>query len=89
MLIFLAWFAGVISSSWAVFHAEDDPWQDLAILTFVTAIGCLINNVTAPPDQSLVPQLSVSLARRDDRGPVGSDPRSATDRRRFVARVAH
>ena len=53
LLIFLGWFAGVIRASWAVWRAADAPWHNLAILAFATAIGSLINNVTAPPDQSL------------------------------------
>jgi hypothetical protein len=53
LLIFLGWFLGVLMVSLAAARSERDPWNALAVLTFATAVGFLINNLTAPPDQSL------------------------------------
>lgn len=53
LVIFLGWFLGIIVTSWAVSQSADGPWRGLAILTLVVAIGCLVNDLTAPPDQSL------------------------------------
>jgi hypothetical protein len=49
----LGWFLGVIVGSIAVWRSTDGQWQALGALTLATATGWLINNLAAPPDQSL------------------------------------
>ena len=53
LIVFLAWFLGVIIFSLAISRSFDGLWQELGVLTLVTAVGFLINNLTVPPDQSL------------------------------------
>lgn len=53
LLAFLGWFLGIIVFSFTASRSPDRLWQGLAALTLATAVGFLINNLTAPPDQSL------------------------------------
>ncbi|HXJ84551.1 MAG TPA: O-antigen ligase family protein [Candidatus Methylomirabilis sp.] len=53
LLIFLGWFFGIVVASAAVSRVTDGPWQGLGFLTLATAVGWLVNDLTAPPDQSL------------------------------------
>jgi len=52
LLFFLAWFLGLLLYSLNLFRTTAGVWKMLALSTFVTAIGFMLNNITAPPDQS-------------------------------------
>lgn len=52
LLFFLSWFAGVVLYSYAAFRRFDDARRGLALISLTAAIGFLINNLTAPPNQS-------------------------------------
>jgi O-Antigen ligase len=53
-LLYLAWFAGILAYAFIGYRELVHPYQaSAALLTFVIAVGFLINNITAPPDQSL------------------------------------
>ena len=52
LLFFLLWFGGLLLCSLNLFRTTVGVWKLIALSTFVTALGFLLNNVTAPPDQS-------------------------------------
>ncbi len=52
LAIFVAWFAGVLWCAFSIYRKSSGMWRGLAIIVFAIACGFLINNLTAPPDQS-------------------------------------
>jgi len=52
LLLFLAWFSGVLFYAWRLIHRREGAWRQLGLIGFVAAVGFLVNNLTAPPDQS-------------------------------------
>ncbi len=52
VVLFAAWFYGILAYSYAGYRRLGGIWRGLALVTFVSAIGFLLNNLTAPPDQS-------------------------------------
>jgi len=53
LLLFLAWFSGILFWAWRLIRRRDSTWRQLGLISFVAAVGFLFNNLTAPPDQSL------------------------------------
>jgi hypothetical protein len=52
LILFAGWFTGIIAMAYKGHRKCNGIWRGLALITLVTAIGFLINNLTAPPDQS-------------------------------------
>src|SRR5262249_22037898 len=53
LLFYLLWFWGILVFSRALLRSGDGVWKETAVLTIATAVGFLINYLTAPSDQSL------------------------------------
>lgn len=51
LLIFLAWFGGVIAAAWRLWRRGPPAMAPLGLLVTAMAGGFLLNNLTAPPDQ--------------------------------------
>ncbi len=52
LLLFLLWFGGIIFICWQAIPTTTGYAQGIVMVTLVTAVGFLLNNLTAPPDQS-------------------------------------
>jgi hypothetical protein len=52
ILFFILWFGGILFFSLNLFWTSEGDWKTLSLVVFTTAVGFLLNNVTAPPDQS-------------------------------------
>lgn len=52
LLLFLLWFGGIIFFCWQAIPTTTSYPQAIVMVTLVTAVGFLLNNLTAPPDQS-------------------------------------
>jgi O-antigen ligase len=52
LLLFLFWFGGIIFICWQATTTTTGYAQGVVMVTLVTAVGFLLNNLTAPPDQS-------------------------------------
>lgn len=52
LLLVLSWFLAILTYSFFAYHKFQGALQGVAIVTLVAAIGFLVNNLTAPPDQS-------------------------------------
>jgi O-antigen ligase len=50
--LFVVFFAGVLANASKLLRRTKSSHQHLALITALIAIGFLINNITAPPDQS-------------------------------------
>jgi hypothetical protein len=53
LLIWLAWFGGVLVYAARGSRRLRAPYQGLALVVAAITIGYLLNNLTAPPDQNL------------------------------------
>lgn len=55
LLFFCGWFLGILAHAYRLYRKLKlhDPHRALILVTLVTAIGFLLNNITAPPDQSI------------------------------------
>lgn len=53
LLLWLAWFTGIILASSLVVRRTSGLKRGFAVITIAIAIGFMLNNFTAPPDQSL------------------------------------
>jgi hypothetical protein len=52
LLLFLGWFMGILVYSFVGYKMMVGHWRGVAAVTLVASIGFLLNNFTAPPDQS-------------------------------------
>lgn len=53
LLLWLAWFTGIILASLLVVRRTSGLKRGVSVITIAIAIGFMLNNFTAPPDQSL------------------------------------
>jgi hypothetical protein len=51
LLLFLFWFGGIIFICWQATTTTTGYAQRLVMVTQITAVGLLLNNLTAPHDQ--------------------------------------
>jgi hypothetical protein len=54
LLLWMAWFIGILRSAWQVAGNSVGMQRCVALLVFAAAGGIMLNNLTAPPDQSPV-----------------------------------
>ncbi len=52
LVFFLLWFWGILLFSLNLFRTSMGHWKMLGLIVFATAVGFMLNNLTAPPDQS-------------------------------------
>lgn len=52
LFLFLGWFGGILLAAFSLIRRAQGVWRQLGLITFAVAIGFLLNNLTAPPDQS-------------------------------------
>jgi hypothetical protein len=52
LLLFAGWFGGILLYSLKALRRTTGSQRGIVVATFVVAVGFLLNNLTAPPDQS-------------------------------------
>lgn len=52
LLLFIGWFFGIIGYSYRGYYKYKGDRRAIAMVVILTAVGILINNLTAPPNQS-------------------------------------